>query len=78
MVSEYHLLRFCQEIFGYKSCYDHRQRHEFYGGNNCRTAWKKKNEDEICNDSRMTQNPVEGWMLLWHVIGLPTNDVLCE
>ncbi|MGB9441089.1 MAG: hypothetical protein WCB15_24320 [Desulfobacterales bacterium] len=41
-------------------------------------AWKKKNEDEICNDSRMTQNPVEGRMLLWHTIGLPTNDVLCE
>ncbi len=41
-------------------------------------AWKKKNEDEKCSDSRMIQNPVEGWKLLGHVIVLPTKDVLCE
>jgi hypothetical protein len=26
-------------------------------------AWKRKNEDVKCSDSRMIQNPAEGWTL---------------
>ena len=74
MVSEYRLLNLCQEIFRQKSGHGHRHLHEFCGENNCRMAWKKKNKDVKCSDSRMIRNPAAGWMRLRYVIVLPTND----
>ena len=63
MVSEYHLIKFCQEISREKFWHDYRYRHEFCGENNWRKVEKKKNKDVKYSGSRMIQNPAAARML---------------
>ena len=78
MVSEYHLIKFCQEISREKSWHDYRCRHEFCVGNNWRKAVKKKNKGVKYSGSRRIRNPAAARMLSGNLQVFPTIGVRGE